>query len=129
MYSRVPWGETFRSHLASFLDFREADSHSEPEKRRQCEWYASFLGSVSKALIVLPEKVRSFERSEKWLNHQVAPTLAAIRETFAYSHRGSELRREFDAALLAAGLPRVKPWQWTMAMEGVPEEYRRKWAV
>jgi len=70
------WGPVMASRLVGFVDFRDADSHSEVEKRQRLPWFQALVGSVRKASAYLPKVARTVEQVVEWIDQSIGPSLA-----------------------------------------------------
>jgi len=70
------WGEVMASRLVGFVDFREADSHSEVEKRQRLAWFQELVGLARKASAYLPKAVKTALDVIDWLDRSIGPSLA-----------------------------------------------------
>ena len=70
------WGQVMASRLVGFVDFRDADSHSEVEKRGRLPWFQELVGLASKASAYLPKALRTAEQVVEWLDRSIGPMLA-----------------------------------------------------
>jgi len=70
------WGEVMASRLVGFVDFREADSHSEVEKRQRLSWFQELVGLARKASAYLPKAVKTAFDVVGWLDRSIGPSLA-----------------------------------------------------
>ncbi len=71
-------GQVMASRLVGFVDFRDADSHSEVEKRERLPWFQLLVGLARKASAYLPKVPRTVEQLVEWIDHSVGPTLAVV---------------------------------------------------
>jgi len=70
------WGEVMTSRLVGFVDFRDADSHSEIENRQRLPWFQLLVGMARKASAYLPKVPRTVEQVVEWIDLAIGPTLA-----------------------------------------------------
>jgi len=70
------WGEVMASRLVGFVDFRDADSHSEVEKRQRVAWFQELVGLARKASAYLPKAVKTALDVIDWLDRSIGPSLA-----------------------------------------------------
>jgi len=70
------WGQVMASRLVGFVDFRDAASHSEVEKRERLSWFQNLVGQVRKASAYLPKVARTVEQVVEWIDHAIGPSLA-----------------------------------------------------
>jgi len=70
------WGIVMASRLVGFVDFREANSHSEVEKRERLPWFQSLVGQIRKASAYLPKVARTVEQLVEWIDGALGPSLA-----------------------------------------------------
>jgi len=70
------WGEVMASRLVGFVDFRDAYSHSEVERRERLPWFQLLVGLARKASAYLPKVPRTAEQVVEWLDRAIGPTLA-----------------------------------------------------
>jgi len=70
------WGEVMASRLVGFVDFREADSHSEVEKRQRLAWFQELVGLARKASAYLPKAAKTALDVVGWLDRSIGPSLA-----------------------------------------------------
>jgi len=70
------WGEVMASRLVGFVDFRDAYSHSEVERRERLPWFQLLVGLARKASAYLPKVPRTAEQVVEWLDNAIGPTLA-----------------------------------------------------
>jgi len=96
------WGEVMASRLVGFVDFRDADSHSEVEKRQRLAWFQELVGLVRKASAYLPKAVKTALDVIDWLDRSIGPSLA-----MAMKYWKGDLAPLSD--LLARGERRFKP--------------------
>ncbi len=69
--------QAYTSLLVGLADFREA-SNSNTTRRPRTAWFLNLVGEAEKALLALPQPIKTVEKMELWLRKQVAPTLAAV---------------------------------------------------
>jgi len=70
------WGEVMASRLVGFVDFKEAASHSEVEKRQRLAWFQELVGLARKASAYLPKAVKTALDVVGWLDRSIGPSLA-----------------------------------------------------
>jgi len=70
------WGEVMASRLVGFVDFRDADSHSEVEKRQRLAWFQELVGLARKASAYLPKAAKTALDLIAWLDRSIGPSLA-----------------------------------------------------
>jgi len=104
------WGEVMASRLVGFVDFREADSHSEVEKRQRLAWFQDLVGLVSKASAYLPKAAKTALDVVGWLDRSIGPSLAV-----AMKYWKGDLAPLSD--LLDRGERRFKPRHRVMVAE------------
>jgi len=99
------WGEVFASRLVGYVDFRDAESHSEVEKRSRLAWFSDLVGRVRKASAYLPKPARTVEQVVSWLDKAIGPCLAV-----AMSHWGGEWGEESPLSrMITGGMIRWRP--------------------
>jgi len=76
------WGQVMASRLVSFVDFRDAVSHSEVEKRERLPWFQSLVGQVRKASAYLPKAPRTVQQVVEWIDYAIGPSLAVGMKFF-----------------------------------------------
>jgi len=76
------WGQVMASRLVGFVDFRDAASHSEVEKRERLPWFQSLVGQVRKASAYLPKAARTVEQLVEWIDHAMGPSLAVAMKSW-----------------------------------------------
>jgi len=96
------WGQVMASRLVGFVDFRDADSHSEVEERQRLPWFQLLVGLVKKASAYPPQVARTVEQVVEWLDKAIGPTLAVTMKFW----RG-DLGRLTD--IIRRGEERLKP--------------------
>jgi len=96
------WGEVMASRLVGFVDFRDADSHSEVEKRQRLAWFQELVGLARKASAYLPKAAKTALDVIDWLDRSIGPSLA-----MAMKYWKGDLAPLND--LLARGERRFKP--------------------
>jgi phage replication initiation protein len=91
-------------YLRGLLDFKEPGEHSERSRWNTVDWWENFLGFAEVVRLSIAEQALTMERVMKWVNGQVAPTLAMVLKV----HGG-----DLDVLLnvITAALPRVKKWR------------------
>jgi len=70
------WGSVMVSRLVGFVDFRDANSHSEVEERQRLPWFQLLVGLARKASAYLPKVPRTVEEVVCWLDNAIGPSLA-----------------------------------------------------
>lgn len=70
------WGDVAAGRLVGFVDFRDASTHSEVERRPRLAWFAELVGMVKKASAYLPKPARTLEEVVSWLKQSIGPSLA-----------------------------------------------------
>ena len=96
--------------MVGFIDFRDANGERSP-------WFTRLVGCARKEPAYRPLPVRSLDEAERWLETQVAPTLAAV-----VAARGGDLTTLTD--LLANGRARWGPQHLALIEQGRPPDRR-----
>jgi hypothetical protein len=99
-------GVVFFALLRAFVDFVDTSDGKRADRAPLLGWWASLVGSASRARLAARVAVDSLARTERWLRRQVAPALALI-----FGARGSGAVN----ALIEEGWPRAR---WDLV--GVP---------
>jgi len=81
-HSVAAWGQYVAARLVAFVDFRDASSHSEIEKRveHRLPWFKALVGLVEKARAYPPVIARTIEQVVDWVDHAVGSSLALVLE-------------------------------------------------
>jgi len=89
------WGEVMASRLVGFVDFREADSHSEVEKRQRLGWFQELVGLTRKASAYLPKAAKVAADVVDWIDRSIGPSLAVAMKYWKgdLSHLSGVLER------------------------------------
>lgn len=72
------WSDVAKERLLSFLDFRNAESHSEVEKRERCDWFAQLVHNLTRARVYPAETPKTLEQVKAWVEKQIGPSLRVI---------------------------------------------------
>jgi len=70
------WGQVMTSRLVGFVDFRDANSHSEVEERQRLPWFELLVREAKKASAYLPKVPRTVEQVVDWVDRAIGPSLA-----------------------------------------------------
>ena len=76
------WGQVAASRLVGFVDFRDASSHSEVEKRTRLSWFSKLVANVVKSSAYLAKVPRTVEAVVNWIDQQIGPSLAIAVKWF-----------------------------------------------
>ena len=76
------WANVIRGRLLAFVDFRDADSHSEVEKRDRLPWWDRLMLEATKGKTSLPKVIQTVEGVVEWVRGSIAPSLAVIMTAF-----------------------------------------------
>ena len=98
------WRGVWAGRVVGFIDFRDADGE-------RSSWFARLVGCATKEPAYRPVPVRLLEEAERWLETQVAPTLAAV-----VAARGGDLQTVTD--LLTSGRARWGPQHHALVAQG-----------
>ena len=66
------------SVLRGCVDFKEPGGDSNVARRRSASWWVRFLRAREKLRLVLPRVAQTLEGVRRWIEHQVAPSLALL---------------------------------------------------
>lgn len=91
-------------YLRGLLDFKEAGEHSERSRWQTVSWWETFLASAEVVRLTIAQQALTMERVMKWVNNQVAPTLAMVLKV-----HGGDL--DILLNVINAALPRIKKWR------------------
>lgn len=76
---QVTAGAEVSSLLYGLLDFKDENLDDSNKSRWDTsEWWLQFVGKNAKRTLTLPKTEHTMDRSKKWINNTVAPTLAMI---------------------------------------------------
>lgn len=104
-----PWAQVARERLTAFVDFRDADSHSEVEKRERLAWFEALVENVGAAKIYPAEIPKTLDQVLEWVEQQIGPTLrvivlaagGSIDDLTGMIHRARERMKPRHLALIA----------------------------
>ena len=89
----------FTGFLRACVDFLE-NVDSNKQRAQPVKWWKTFLNGVEKMPVKVPRPVASIERTQEWVNHSVAPSLALLME-----HKGGDMK--WLHAVLADGQNKI----------------------
>ena len=72
------WQTVIRQRLMAFVDFRDADSSSETEKRVRLPWWEKLMLGVKKGRVYLPKPLKTIEQVHNWVRDSIGPSLALL---------------------------------------------------
>ena len=72
------WATVIRARMMAFIDFRDADSHSETEKRVRLTWWEKLMLGVKKGRVYLPKPLKTIDEVHSWLRDSIGPSLALV---------------------------------------------------
>jgi len=70
------WGQVMASRLVGFVDFRDAGSYADVERRERLPWFQGLVGLIRKASAYLPKVPRTVEQVVEWIDRSIGPSLA-----------------------------------------------------
>lgn len=105
------FGDAFKSTLVDMIDFREKNT-IETEKRKRTKWFNSIVEDAKKADYTIPSSLITIESMEKWLEKQVAPSLAAVTTA-----KGGDL--SYIESIIEKGRKRLSRAQQTAIAEHI----------
>ena len=88
--------------LKQYLNFTERSADTNKARWAVSEWWSGFLGDVEKLRLTIEKARRSINDVARWVERQVAPSLALLKKAFGSSY-GS-----FYQSMLFAGEERLK---------------------
>lgn len=91
-------------YLLALLDFKEQGEHSLRSRWQTAAWWAALLDTTRKLRLRIAGTVQTLEQVKRWLQKQVAPSLAILM--MASGGDLDELLR-----IIEEGRYRVKPWR------------------
>lgn len=74
--------------LRGYCDFRDSKSDTNITRRVLLTWWSDFVKSAEKLKIVRQKVDRSIEKIVGWIEHQVAPNLAVVKEFYGVGYPG-----------------------------------------
>ena len=98
------WLEVWAGRIVGFVDFRGP-------RNRRLPWFTAVVGDAKRARAYRPRPVRTMEEVERWLDHSVSPSLAAVVKA-----RGDDLAVVTD--LLERGKNRWGPQHLALIAQG-----------
>jgi hypothetical protein len=90
--------------LRGLIEFKEPTEDQTKARWPVSPWWAHFLDHADKMTLSLPKEGSSLERTQNWLRHQVAPSLAFVTRA-----DGGSVDVVYD--LIREGSTRLSPWQ------------------
>jgi len=106
------WPTVIRARLMAFIDFRDADSSSEVEKRVRLTWWEKLMMGVKKGRVYLPKPVKTIEQVHNWVRDSIGPSLALL-----VMGNGGDM--EFMTNIVDYGRVRLKPRHLAMLAPAV----------
>ncbi len=105
-----PWSDVAKERLLSFLDFRDAGSHSEVERRERCKWFALLVRNLSRAKVYPASTPKTLDEVKDWIEKQIGPSLrvvvlaagGSLEEVYGWIERAKVRMRPRHMALLAS---------------------------
>lgn len=88
--------------LYGLLDFKAAGSAAQKCRWDTCEWWAQFVGHVSKLRLALQAVARTLDEVRQWVVRQVGPSLAMLLQA-----AGGEVQQLLSVC--ASGRARWRP--------------------
>lgn len=116
MILHVGINETYLSTLVGIVDFRDRIGANVTRTQR-VDWYQTLVNDAKRADYSLPKPVQTIESMAGYINHQAAPTLAALVEArhgeldFLHTMIRDAKERISKSQLMAIGAYRVKALQ------------------
>lgn len=90
--------------LRGLIEFKEPGEDTNPSRWAPATWWVAFLDGVEKSRLVIAKAEKTVERVARWLEKQVAPSLAFLT---LYLGDGMDSIKE----LIKSGQGRLNPWQ------------------
>lgn len=72
--------ETTIGILRSFIEFKNKNSNKNSSRRKPLKWWYQLVGDINKVRISNTKEDNNIIKINKWINEQVAPSLAIIQE-------------------------------------------------
>lgn len=96
--------------LRGFCDFRDAQSDTNVTRRVLLKWWSDFVAAAEKLKIIRQKTIRNITKVVDWIERQVAPNLAVLKEFYGVgfpnliqylTFKGKERWRSVHETLLA----------------------------
>ena len=75
------WSNVALTELRAFIDFRVRSASVHPRLCPLLDWWAEVVTGAGRDALTIPRKPATLERVEKYMDHQVAPSLALWLDT------------------------------------------------
>lgn len=110
-------GETFFSEiclgvLRGLIEFKDLHSDKNPCRRKPLSWWSGFVGDVKKVKVVRVKEQLTIEKIRDWIEYQVAPSLAVLKESNGLGHS------DYMSMVYASGKKRLRASHLAMLQSG-----------
>ena len=113
-------GDKVGGLLYGLVDFKDPHPTDTNKSRwSTCDWWAKFVGQVSKLKISLPKKEKTIETSKAWVYNQVKTTLAMI--VLSFPDVNNESGYDFIVRCILDGQARMSKAQKQMIVDNTAQ--------
>lgn len=84
------WSQLIGGRVFGSVDFVDRTASSRPDRCPRLDWWQKVVDQFTKIKLSTTRKLQTYEKAVRWINRQVAPTLAMILNIFATKNPGED---------------------------------------
>lgn len=105
------WAELLYTTLFNTIDFVDRSQKSRTSRCERLQFWSDFLGKIGVIKLYRKLTKKSYENSKKWIERQVAPTLAYLLHAYGYETGSPDAFMEFFWQTIFNGESRFNSFQ------------------